>query len=1180
MTPFVHLHVHTQYSLLDGACRIGDLVAAAAAQEVKAVAMTDHGNMCGAVDFFKKCKEKGVRPIIGCEAYLAKETRLEKRAESQGNPNRHLVLLAKDSEGYFNLARLNTLAYLEGFYYKPRIDLELLSRHSKGLIGLAACLQGEVAQQLVNDDMAGAVRVAGAYSDIFGPKSFYLEFMDHGIPEQRKVNRALAELARKTGLPVVATNDAHYLKREHAQAHEVLLCLQTQTVMSDPGHMRYPTPEFYLKTGDEMARLAAEFPDACARTVEVAEQCNVEIEFGVLHFPVYQSPDGLDQAGYIRRLCYQGITKLYGIPDPGNPRTDFEREVLERFEHELRVIAKTGFLNYFLVVWDYVDFAKRRDIPVGPGRGSGCGSLVAYAMGITAVDPLRYKLIFERFLNPERVSPPDFDIDFCQSRRGEVIEYVKQKYGRDHCAQIITFGSLGAKTSIRDIGRVLEVPLPRCDQLAKMVPEDPKMTLEKALVDNPEFKVAYDTDPDAKRILDFAFVLEGLYRNPGVHAAGVVIGERPLIEILPLGRDKDGEPVTQYPMEPVGEIGLLKMDFLGLKTLTVIKETVELIKTYRKTDVDIDHLPLDDKPTYELLNNGRTVGIFQLESGGMQNLIRDIGIGNIEDLIAVIALYRPGPMEMLPDYTKRKKGQAAVTYDHPLLEPILKDTYGVMVYQEQVQKAANVLAGYSLGAADVLRRAMGKKKKEEMAKQRDAFVKGCLATNKIPADQAGRIFDNMEQFAGYGFNKAHSAGYGVVSYQTAYLKANYPAEFMCGLISCEFGNFDKMAVFISEATEMGLTVLPPDVNASSLRFTPEGENGVRFGLAGVKNVGEGAVEALVKERTANGPFTGLADFCARLDGQTVNRKVVESLIRCGAFDSLGIHRSRLFNGLDMALGRALAIQRDRRSGQRNLFEALGGGSGTPASSAEELPNCPPWDTGLMLAGEKELLGVYMTGHPLSEHALTLKPYQMATAAELALAADGTSTRITGLISRMEQKITKNKEAMAILYFETFDGGIEVVVFPRTFAAYKSILLTDHPYLISGVYRKKDEDKSSFLADEIYPATELPKLFSKGVILRLSAPVLDEGRMTGLLEVLKRHPGPAQVMLDIQFPGESSVRIECDDTIKVLPDAPFFAALKPWAGPKDVRIVAHNRVSLKSNGRNDRRDWGRPREKPS
>ncbi len=1177
MTPFVHLHVHTQYSLLDGACRIGDLVKAAAAQEVKAVAMTDHGVMCGAVDFYKQCQAQKVRPLIGCETYLAKETCREKRAESQGNPNFHLVLLARNTEGYHNLARLNTLAHLEGFYYKPRIDKELLARYSKGLIGLGACLQGEVSQRLLADDMPGAIQAAGAYSEIFGPGGFYLEFMDHGIPEQRKVNRALGELARKTGLPIVATNDVHYLKREHAGAHEVLLCLQTQTVLSDPERMRYPSPEFYLKTGEEMLRLSAEFPDAVPRTVEVAEQCDVTIEFGKLHFPEYHPPDGLTQAPYITRLCREGMKRLYGVADADRPANDREKEVVERFHLELGVIEKTGFLNYFLVVWDYVDFAKKRGIPVGPGRGSGCGSLIAYVMGITAVDPLRYKLIFERFLNPERVSPPDFDIDFCQSRRGEVIEYVKQKYGRDHFAQIITFGSLGAKTCIRDIGRVLEIPLPNCDKLAKMVPEDPKMTLEKALAENADFKAAYQKDPDCKRILDYAFVLEGLYRNPGVHAAGVVIGEGPLIDILPLGRDKEGEPVTQYPMDPVGEIGLLKMDFLGLKTLTVIKETVEIVHASRGVTVDIDHLPLDDKPTFDLLNSGRTVGIFQLESGGMQNLIREIGIDNIEDLIAVIALYRPGPMEMLPDYIARKTGKAKVTYDHPLLEPVLKDTYGVMVYQEQVQKAANVLAGYSLGAADVLRRAMGKKKKEEMAKQRDAFVAGCMKINQIPHEQAGPIFDNIEKFAGYGFNKAHSAGYGVVAYQTAYLKANYPAEFMCALISCEFGNFDKMAVFISEAVEIGLTVNPPDVNASGVRFCPEGERGIRFGLAGIKNVGEGAVEALVAERVKSGPYAGLADFCSRVDTQAVNRKVMESLIRCGAFDSLGAHRARLFNGLDNALGRALALQRDRRSGQGNLFEALAVPGAKAASGAEELPDCPPWDTGLLLAGEKELMGVYMTGHPLGEHELTLRPYQVATAVELAAAADGTASRIVGILSRIEQKITKKKDAMAVLLLETFDGSMEVVVFPEAYQTYKSVLAQDQPYLICGTLNKRDE-KFSFWANEIYPAADLPKLFAKSVTLRLPAASLDEARLKALRDCLKRHPGPAAVSLELVFPGDATVLVECEDALKVSPDPAFFDDLAPWTDKKGIRIAANSRLSLKANGRGERRDWSRFREK--
>ena len=772
MTPFVHLHVHTSYSLLDSTVRINELVDAVAGQEVKAVALTDHGVMHGAIDFYKQCQKQGVRPLIGCEMYVAREGMAARRKIARWDLNDHLVLLARNLEGYHNLARLSSIAHLEGFRHVPRIDKELLARYAKGLIGLSGCIQGEISRHLAGGEMAGAVRAAGEYAEIFGGSGFYLEFMDHGIPDQRKVNRALGELTRKSGLPIVATNDVHYLKREHACAHELLLCLQTQAVLSDPLRMRYPTAEFYLKTGEEMARLSAEFPDAVPRTVEVAEQCDVKMEFGHLHFPACKPPEGSTTLQFMTRLCHEGMARIYGVADADHPRTDREKEVAERCRHELGIIEKTGFLDYFMVVWDYVNFAKTHGIPVGPGRGSSPGSLVAYLLGITAVDPIRFGLVFERLLNPERISPPDIDIDFSQARRGEVIEYVKQKYGRDHVAQIITFGTFTPKTAIRDIGRVLEIPLDKINKIAEMVPDDPWMTLNRALGDNAKFKSAFRNDPDCKGILDYAFVLEGLCRNPGVHAAGVVMSGKPLIDILPLCRDKEGDPVTQYPLDPVGEIGLIRMDFLGLKTLTENQKTVEMIRNDRGVIVDLDRIPLDDKPTYDLINTGNTTGLFYLESKGLQALIRVTGIHNIEELCAIIALYRPGPMAMLPDYLARKATAAKITYDHPLLEPILKETYGVIVYQEQVLKAANVLAGFTLGAGDALRRAMGRRGNEEMAKQRTAFLSGCMSVNRIQPELAACIFDNLAQYAAYAFNKAHATAYALLAYQAAYLKVH------------------------------------------------------------------------------------------------------------------------------------------------------------------------------------------------------------------------------------------------------------------------------------------------------------------------------------------------------------------------------------------------------------------------
>ncbi len=1156
MARFVHLHVHSQYSLLDGACRVADLARAAAAQEVKAVALTDHGVLYGAVDFYKACRQENVRPIIGCEVYVAARDRLLRKGASEGNPLHHLVLLAETNEGYHNLSRLVSLAHLEGFYSKPRIDRELLARHSRGLIGLAACLQGEVLAHLASDDVSGAVRAAGAYTEIFGKDRFFLELMDHGIPEQKSANRRLAEVARKTGLRIVATNDVHYMKREHAEAHDVLLCLQTQTVLSDPDRLRYPTPEFYFKSPEEMALLAAEFPGALEATADIAERCDVTFDLsGKARFPRFQTPGDIPQRDYLIQLGYEGLKRLYGIADPRRPRDRREREIVERFHSEIDIIEKAGFLDYFLVVWDYVDFARRRGIPVGPGRGSGCGSLVAYAIGITAVDPIRYNLIFERFLNLERVSPPDFDIDFCQDRRDEVIHYVKEKYGHDYCAQIITFNSLHPKNLIRDIGRVLEVPLADCDRFARMVPEDPKIkTFRDAFDANSELQTLYQKDAVFSRICEYGFVLEGLFRNFGVHAAGVVIGDRPLIEIVPLARDKDGNVITQYAKDPVGELGLLKMDFLALKNLTVIRETCELIRERHGREVDINRLDLNDAATYRLLQSGRTVGVFQVESAGMQKLLRESGISNIEELIAVIALYRPGPMNMLPEYIARKKGRQRITYDHPLLEPILKETFGVMVYQEQVQKAAHVLAGYSLGAADELRRAMSKKKPDAMAKHQALFVAGCRARNNIPEDQARAIFDHIAKFAEYGFNKAHAAGYAIISYQTAWLKANYPAEYMCALLSSEFGRYEKMAVFLAEAADLGFEVLPPDVNAAGIRFQPEGQKAIRFGLAGIRNVGAGAAEAIVREREAHGPYRGLLDFCARLDSQVVNRKTLESLIRCGAFDSLNTNRARLFNGLDWALARAAETLRDRRVGQRSLFGE------DQALKDDGLPACDPWPVGLLLAAEKELLGFFMTGHPLSEHETILRPYQTAGAQEMASLPERTFVRCAGVISRMDVRMTRSREPMAVLIVDTFDGAFEAVVFPKTLPRLKSLLQPNAAGLFCGTILRREGDRFSLALEAFHSPEEAVRLFAEAVVIPLSAEAMDEGPLNELLACLQQHAGPASVILRLDFPDGSAVEIACDPSLSVLPDRSFQDDLTRCTGRRDLLIQARQRLA--------------------
>ncbi len=1157
MTPFVHLHVHTEYSLLDGACRVKDLIGAVAEQGMTSVAITDHGVMYGMVPFFQAARAKGIKPILGCEVYVAHGSRLERRGEGSKQPNHHLVLLATNAAGYQNLMRLVSLAHLEGFYYKPRIDKELLAQHHEGLIGLSACLKGEVAECLAEGDVAGGRRVAGQYAEILGKDNFFLEMMDHGIPEQKIVNRELVGLSKALKLGLVATNDAHYLKREHAAAHEVLLCIQTQTPFSDPKHMRYASNDFYLKSGDEMAALFREAPSALSNTLAIAERCDVEIKLGEPHFPVFTVPKGYTQKSYLLHLCHEGLKRCYDIADSAHPRNDHDREVLARLALEMQVIEKTGFINYFLVVWDFVHYAKTHRIPVGPGRGSGAGSLVAYLLGITGLDPLRYGLIFERFLNPERKSPPDFDIDFCQTRRGEVIEYVKDKYGRENTAQIITFGSLGAKTVIRDVGRVLEIPLGECDRWAKMVPDDTKITLRAALEMRPDFKKEYETNANCKRILDTAFVIEGLYRNAGTHAAGVVIGERPLIEIVPLTLDKDKQVMTQYTMEPIGEIGLLKMDFLGLKTLTVIQEALDLIKQVRGETVDIDAIPMDDAKTYELLRRGDTAGVFQLESGGMRDLVRRVGVDRIEDLIAMIALYRPGPMNMLEPYVDRKTGKAPITYDHPLLEPVLAETYGVMIYQEQVQKVANVLAGYSLGQGDILRRAMSKKKASEMEAQRKTFIKGCADKNGIPAEQASAIFDNIATFAGYGFNKSHSAAYGIVSFQTAYLKAHYPAEFMAAMLSAEMGNTDKLPLYTREARAMGLEVLPPHVNESNVRFWP-GQGTIRFGLAGIKNVGEGAAQEVVAERQRNGPYRGLLDFCARVPGGLVNRKTIESLIRCGAFDGLGGDRSRLFAGVEFAINRAASAARDKQSGQGSLFDMLPEAAGSSQALKDDaLPAAPAWSEGERLAGERELLGLFMTGHPLSQHLWILERYPLSSVEGLRHVAPGSVTRVGGLVAVLDVKVNKRKETMAVLQLEDLDGRVEVVVFPDCYREYAALLTQDQALLICGEARRdanEPDAATTVIAQEIHRLEDAPRLFTERIELHVTAENYDESKLAAVRDLAQANSGNTPLVLCLEFPGAEKVFVRAGGEFRVTVCRDLIEGLRRLLGEAHVAVV--------------------------
>jgi len=1163
--PFCHLHLHTEYSLLDSTCKVGELVKTAAELGQEHIAITDHGVLFGAIDFYKQARKAGLKPIIGCEVYLARNGVDERTSQAD---NLHLVLLAEDNEGYRNLMKLVSLGHIEGFYYKPRIDKKMLREHAKGLIGLSACLKGELAEACAGDQIDKACALAEEYADILGRDNFFIELMDHGIPEQKTANKNLIEVSKRTGLPLVVTNDVHYIRQEHHEAHDVLICLQHGNVVSDTARMRYDGDQFYLKSGAEMLRLFPEQAEAVERTADIARRCNVEfdLENPPLHFPTYDIPEkGISQKDYLVKIGKEGLRELYGIEELNHPKDNHEKEIAERFNYEVGIIEKTGFINYFLVVQDFIHYAKKQGIPVGPGRGSGAGSLLAYALGITAIDPLHYSLLFERFLNPDRVSPPDFDIDFCQTRREEVIQYVKDKYGVENCAQIITFGTLGAKTVIRDIGRVLEKPLPECDKLAKMIPEVPGATLKKAMAENPDFKSAIKTDPTAKEIMKYAWVLEGLPRHTGTHAAGVVIGEKPLLEILPLARDKDKQVVTQFEMKPMEAIGLLKMDFLGLKTLTVIQEAVDSIRRNHGIEIDIQHLPLNDERTYALLNRGDTIGVFQVESPGMRDTLRRMGLDRIEDLIAMIALYRPGPMQFIPTYIARKHGKEQVKYDHPLLEQILSETYGIIVYQEQIQQAANLLAGFTYGQGDILRRAMGKKNAETMAAQRGHFIEGCKETNGIDRKLGGKLWEMIEKFAEYGFNKSHSTAYGFISYQTAYLKANYPEEFMAAILSCEMGTPDKLSVLLAETKEMGIDVLPPNVNESVVRFRPV-KGAVHFGLVGVKNVGAGAVEAFVAERETSGPFEGLMDFCCRLDSRAVNHKTLESLIKCGAFDFTGFKRSRLCEGIDMALSRAQSTQRDRASGQTSMFDLMSGGE-EKSCGDDELPIVEPWPESEMLAAEKDLLGFYISGHPLSAHEWTLSTFALQRIGELSLEDlkdREPRVRIGGLIEQYKKVFTKKDEPRPYGRFrlEGLEGSINCVVWPDDFPKFEALLEDRTAVMVAGTLKKNFRDELELPASEIYPLSNAPKMLATRVSLHLSEAAVSEEKMAAVKEIIQRHPGATPVVICILLDSGEKVFVHGERRYYVQTSHELIQEIEHLLGEESVYVAPRAEAFLR------------------
>jgi DNA polymerase-3 subunit alpha len=1159
---FVHLHLHTEYSLLDGACRLDRLMEKARELQFSALAITDHGVLYGAVEFYKAAREHGLKPILGCEVYVAPGSRLEKKSTPGGRDvYHHLGLLARDETGYKNLVQLATKAHLDGYYYKPRIDKELLAAHKEGLIALSGCLASEIPELILKEQFSKARDTIDWFKQTLGADNFYLELQNHGIPEQVQVNRRLIQWAKEFGLKLVATNDVHYIEKAHSHAHDCLICIGTQTLLSDSKRMRYQPGQFYLRSADEMKALFSEVPEAVRNTLEAAEKCNLEIQFDKLHYPLFHPPGNATREAWLRQLVVEGLERRYsiharsepagivaaGIDDPRklpnapqDPAAPVDKDagikaVMDRLGTELKVIEKTGFISYFLIVGDFVRYGRSKGITC-VARGSAAGSIVTYLLEISNIDPLRYGLLFERFLNPDRVNPPDIDIDFDDDRRGDVIEYVREKYGRDSVAQIITFGTMGAKSVLRDVGRVMGLSYADCDRLAKMIPNELKMTLKKALEQNPEFKQAYEEEDQTHELVDTALVLEDLTRNASVHAAGVVIGDQPLVNLLPLKKDEDGAIVTQYEMGPVGDLGLLKMDFLGLKTLTVIRKTCELVRQNRGVEIPIDNLPLDDAKTYDLLNKANTIGIFQLESAGMRDLCRKFQISSIEHITALVALYRPGPMELIPDFIKRRHGEVKIEYEHPLLEPVSRETYGVLIYQEQVMQAAQVLAGFTLGAADLLRRAMGKKKPEEMARQREAFVRGCAKVNNIPASRANQIFDLLEKFAGYGFNKSHAAAYAFVAYQTAWLKANYPVEFLSAMMTNDMNDMAKLSILIAEARLFGIEVLPPDVNQSGVFFTPSqaanGARAIRFGLAAIKGVGQVAVESLLAAREA-GKFKSLADLCQRVDGRTVNRRVLEALIKSGACDCFGEHRASLFAKIDRVLARAAAIIQDRQRGQDTLFGKLEERAGDKPEPEKQLPEWPQHE---LLAHERELLGFYVTGHPLTPFVPILEKYALHTTAQLAALANHTMTRIGGLVTEAQKGLSKKTgKPYAMVTLEDLDGSVQILLLNDHYEKFIHLVTPNAALLVTGEVNRS-EDKSKIFPQEIVPLQDAPLLYTKQVHLRLQTAHLTPADLDAVRALSGAYPGNCPLFLCLKWPGGEVVFIEAHQNYSVKPSA--------------------------------------------
>jgi len=1186
MLGFIHLHNHSHYSLLDGACRIDDLVDAAKKCNMPALALTDHGNMFGAIEFYKTCKKAEIKPIIGVEAYMAPRSRKEKGAQ-KGNisdASYHLVLLAKNFSGYQNLMRLVSIGFLEGFYYRPRIDREVLQKYHEGIIALSACLKGEVAYKMVHEGYEASRKVALEYREIFGD-DYYLEIHNHGIPEEDEAREGVLKLSEELSIPVVATNDTHYLKREHSMPHDVLICLQTGKDRDDPTRLRYTTDEIYFKSAEEMQKTFPANEDALKLTADIAAKCDLKLDFKKVYLPTYQVPEpdnNLSLDDFLEKLAWEGLKKRYKEITP---------EIEQRLRHELAVIKQTGYAGYFLITQDFIRAARERGIPVGPGRGSAAGSLASYCIGITNIDPIKYNLIFERFLNPERVTMPDIDIDFCYERREEIIEYVRKKYGDSNVTQIITFGTMAARAVVRDVGRVLKVRYTDVDKIAKTIPPTVGITLEKALADTADLRNLINSEAIYKQLMDYSQVLEGLARHASTHAAGVVITPDELTNYAPLYKSNTGDVTTQYDMKSLESIGVLKMDFLGLRTLTVMDKTVKMLRK-KEIEIDLDNIPYDDKRTYDIFGNGETIGLFQFESSGMREYLKKLKPQSVEDLTAMNALYRPGPMDMIDDFISRKHGTKKIEYLHPKLEPVLRETYGVIVYQEQVMRIASELAGFTLGGADLLRRAMGKKIAELMAEQRKKFVEGAKERG-VTESVANQIFDLMDKFAAYGFNKSHAAGYSVVAFQTGYLKAHFPAEFMAANLTSEMTSTGRIVTLLDDCKRMGVPVLPPEVNESFAEFTVMDNvsiaaetksskahitaanvtnKAIRYGLGAIKNVGLGAIESLVKTREQKGKFISIFDFCSRVDLRLVNKKVLESLVQSGAMDAFSPKRNRqqLLQALDVATAYSSSVNDQRSRGQVSIFDQ----GGAEALSEPALPEVSDWPDAERLTREKEFLGIYLSGHPLQRFREEVKLFSSTPLQDLSELPDNSRVMICGQITNIKTVVDRKGGTMAFLTIEDFVGSTEAIAFSDTYSAHRELLQSDAVVVLVGTASTREDEPTKVLVEKAMSVDEAWNDIPKKLVLEIPVQQTNDATIQQLIQVLRANQGACNLFFRLRNGGASNYDFRSKG-LKIRPNASLLQRVKEIFGPNTVRVD----VAIPPSSRPPQRERGRGEGQP-